>query len=99
MKAEGQAPVTIGVGRFSVRHNIVVVDCSDEGILGVDVFTRGGARINLAARTVSLEGVEIPMKLVDAGICHRLRLTRGVISYSLTYMIVFLSTSIPHFDC
>ena len=34
MKAEGQAAVRIGVGRFSVRHNVVVVDCSDEGILG-----------------------------------------------------------------
>ena len=56
MRAEGQATVTIGVGRFSVRHTVVIVDCSDEGILGVDVLTRGGARIDLAASIVSLEG-------------------------------------------
>ena len=79
LRAEGQAAVTIGVGRFSVRHTVVVVDCSDEGILGVDVLTRGGARIDLAARTISLEGVEIPMKPVDAGMCHRVSLTRGVV--------------------
>ena len=79
MRAEGQATVTIGVGRFSVRHTVVIVDCSDEGILGVDVLTRGGAQIDLAARTISLEGVEIPMKPVDAGICHRVSLTRGVV--------------------
>ena len=79
MRAEGQAAMTIGVGRFSVQHTVVVVDCSDEVILGVDVLSRGGARINLAATTVSLEGVEIPMKPVDTGMCHRVSLTRGVV--------------------
>ena len=61
MRTEGQVPVRIGVGEFSIRHISVVVDCGDEGILGVDVLTRGGARIDLAARTVSLEGLVVPL--------------------------------------
>ena len=52
MREEGQATVTIGV---SVWHTVVVIDCSDEVILGDNVLTRGGTRINLATRTVLLE--------------------------------------------
>ena len=79
MRVEGQAAVKIGVGRFVIRHNVVVVDCSDEGILGMDVLTRGSARIDLASRTVSLDGMEVPMKSVDTEVCHRVSLASGVV--------------------
>merc|ERR1712055_936639 len=79
MRVEGQAAVKIGVGRVVIRHNVVVVDCSDEGILGMDVLTRGSARIDLASRTVSLDGMEVPMKSVDTEVCHRVSLASGVV--------------------
>ena len=77
MRTEGQVPVRIGIGEFSIRHIMVVVDCDDEGILGVDVLTRGGARIDLAARTVSLEGLVVPLQPEGRGDCRQVSLAEG----------------------
>ena len=79
MRMEGQVPVRIGVGEFSIRHIVVVVDCGDEGILGVDVRSRGGVRIDLAARIVSLEGFEVLLELRHSGGCHRVSLAEGTV--------------------
>ena len=77
MRAEGQAAMAIGVGRFSVWHTVVVVDCSDEGILGVDVCLVEVSVKDLAARTVSLEGSEVLLELRHSGGCHQVRLAEG----------------------
>ena len=61
MRVEGQVAVRISVVEFRIRHNIVMVDCGDEGIHGVDVLTHGGALIHLAMRTLSLGGLKIPL--------------------------------------
>ena len=79
MRTEGQATVAIGVGQFSIRHTVDVVHCSDEGILGVDVLTHGGAQIDLAVKTMSLEGWMVSLKSVDEETCHRVSLAEGVV--------------------
>ena len=58
------------MGQFSIKHTTVVVDCSDEGILGADVLTLGGAQIDLAAKTMSLEGWMVPLKSEDEETCR-----------------------------
>ena len=79
MRTEGQTTMAIGVGQFSIRHTVVVVHCNDEGILGVDVLTRGGAQIGLAMKTVSLEGWMVPLKSMDEETCRRASLAEGVV--------------------
>ena len=74
---EGQVTLSISVGEFSIRHNVVVVDCWDEGILGVDVLTCRGAQIDLAMGNVSLQGLEIPLKPEDSKECRRVSPAEG----------------------
>ena len=79
MRMEGQLAVKISVREFSTRHTMVVVDCGDEDILEVDVLTRGGARIDFATRTVSLEWLVVPLKLEDIKECRRVSLAEGTV--------------------
>ena len=51
--------------RLSFRHKVVMVDCSFEGILRVDVLTGEGSQIDLASMAVSLDGIDSLMEMVD----------------------------------
>ena len=82
MRMEGQTTVAIGVGHLSIRHTVVVVDCSDEGILGADMLTCGSAPIDLATKTVSLEGWMVALKSVDEETCRRVSLAEGVVVHA-----------------
>ena len=54
---------------------MVVVDYRDEVVLGMEMLTCGDTQFHLASRTVSLQGMEIPMRSVDTEVCQRVSLT------------------------
>ena len=72
MKTEGQVTVRISVGEFSIRNNVVTVDCRNDSMLGMGVLTCGGAWIDLAVRTMSPGEVRNPLR--SGGECCRLSL-------------------------
>ena len=55
----------------------------EEGIVGVDMLSQRVARIDLAVRTVSLEGFEIPLEQEDSRGSHRLNLAERTVVQAL----------------
>ena len=61
MKVLGTAQMTIRVGKQRLRHSIIVADCINQGILGLDFLAEHEGNIDLKSKTIKLGKNEIPL--------------------------------------
>ena len=74
----GTADMSIKVGRQKIKHSVVVADCLDQGILGLDFLTQHGARIDLCNSSISISGVEVPFVRQKQLSCSRVSIAETV---------------------
>ena len=61
LQVSGMAQMTVKVGKQRLKHPVIVADCLDSGILGLDFLSEHGGQIDLKSGTVKIRGVNIPL--------------------------------------
>ena len=61
LRVLGKADMTLKIGKQKVKHTVIIADCVDSGILGLDFLTKHGGQINLQSGIVRVNNVEITL--------------------------------------
>ena len=74
----GTAPMTVKVGKQKLKHAIIVADCVDCGILGLDFLSEHGGQIDLKSSTVKIRGADVPIHRQRQQSCARIAVAETV---------------------
>ena len=90
----GMADMTIKIGKQKLKHTIVIADCVDSGILGLDFLVEHGGQIDLKSGSVKLCGTSVPLNWQKQQTCCRVAVAETVLVKAGHRMIV--ETKAPH---
>ena len=74
----GTAPMTIKIGKQKLKHAIVIANCIDSGILGLDFLSEHGGQIDLKSSTIKISGREVPIHRERQQSCARIAISETV---------------------
>ena len=78
MRVLGQAQMTVKIGKQKIKHSVVVAECINARILGLDLLGYHDGNINLRAKILRLKGVEIPLIWKRGTGCARIAVAETV---------------------
>ena len=74
----GTAPMTVKIGKQKLKHSIVVADCLDSGILGLDFLSEHGGQIDLKSSTIKIRGTDVSIHWQKHQSCARVAVAETV---------------------
>ena len=84
----GMADMAVKVGQQRLRHTVIIADCVDSGILGLDFMIKHGGQIDLKSSTMKISNVTIPLVWQNQQTCGRVAVAETVLVKAGHRMIV-----------
>ena len=74
----GAAQMTVKIGNQKLKHAIIIADCVDCGILGLDFLSEHGGQIDLKSSTIKIRGTDVPIHWQRQQSCARIAVAETV---------------------
>ena len=96
MNVYGMSKINIKFGNQWVRHNVIIANISNDGLIGIDFLVQHGIKIDFAKQTIHVEGEEILAQCRSTrNESCRVAISEGVMIPAGTRRIIQAKTSYP----